>query len=48
MYLRMTKDLVLTYGGGDIQIGGFIDLIFNQMWKIKSLALGLFSFVMEL
>ena len=29
-YLRMTKDLVLTYGGGDLQIDGFTDSDFQS------------------
>ena len=29
-YLRRTKDLVLTYGGGDLQLTGFTDFDFQS------------------
>ena len=29
-YLRRTKGLILTYGGGDLQIDGFIDSYFQS------------------
>ena len=37
-YLRRTKDLVLTYGGGDLQLTGFIDSDFQlDVDDIKSI-----------
>ena len=46
-YLRSTKDLILTYEEGDLQLDGFTDFDFNQISMIDSLSWGLFLSVME-
>ena len=47
MYLRRTKDLVLTYGEGNLQLDGFTDSDFQSESIIESLSRGLCSSVME-
>ena len=46
-YLRRTKDLVLIYGGGDLQLMGFIDSDFQSDMDDRNLSPGLSSPVME-